>query len=192
MYGISKNPQNTSRQTRQQTDLDNILKVFSDAKVDINNSSIKDFFRLGKFNSKHDPKRPHPILITFLRSTDASKVLSNKCLFPSPTYNKPDLTVEEQAKELALLKERWALITQKINRKRIKIRNTSIYLDNNLYGHLEGITFHLDSTSLNVSDATIPNISDSAQEDHTTVTDNTHDGHSIWKFHPLTVSLLID
>ena len=34
------------RQTHQQTDLYNILKVFSDAKVNINNSSIKDFFTL--------------------------------------------------------------------------------------------------------------------------------------------------
>ena len=38
--------QNTSRQTRQLTDLDNILKVLSDAKIGIDNSSIKDFFVL--------------------------------------------------------------------------------------------------------------------------------------------------
>ena len=61
MYGISKCPQNSSRQTCQQTDLDNILKVFSDAEVDIDNSSIKDFFRLGKFNLKCNPKCSHPI-----------------------------------------------------------------------------------------------------------------------------------
>ena len=170
MYGISECPQNTSRQTRQLTDLENILKVFSDAQIGIDNSSIKDFFRLGKFNSKRDSKRPRPILIKFLRSADASKVLSNRGLFPSPTYIKPDLTVDERAKDLVLLKERWALITQKIDRKRIKIRNKSIYLDDNLYGHLEGTTFHLNSTTHNVSD--------SAQEDHTTVIDNTHDRRS--------------
>ena len=73
----------------------------------------------------------------------------------------------ERAKDSVLLKERWALITQKIDHKRIKIRNKSIYLDNNLYGHLEGTTFYLDSTTHNVSD--------SVQEDHTTVIDNTHD-----------------
>ena len=62
MYNISNCPQNSSRQTCQQTDLDNILKVFSDAEVDIDNSSIKDFFCLGKFNSKHNPKCSHPII----------------------------------------------------------------------------------------------------------------------------------
>ena len=169
MYGINEYPQNTSRQTRQLTDLENILKVFSDAQIGIDNSSIKDFFRLGKFNSKRDSKRPRPILIKFLRSADASKVLSNRGLFPSPTYIKPDLTVDERAKDLVLLKERWALITQKIDHKRIKIRNKSIYLDDNLYGHLEGTTFHLDSAT---------HVSDSAQEDHTTAIDNTQDRRS--------------
>ena len=46
----------------------------------------------------------------FLRSTDASKVHSNSGLFPSLTYIKPDLIVDEQAKDSILLKERWALI----------------------------------------------------------------------------------
>ena len=46
MYGIRECPQNTSRQTRQLTDLENILKVFSDAQIGIDNSSIKDFFVL--------------------------------------------------------------------------------------------------------------------------------------------------
>ena len=95
MYSISEYPQNTSRQTCQLTDLDNILKVFLDAKIGIDNSSIKDFFHLGKFNSKRDSKHPHPTLIKILRSADASKVLSNRHLFPSPTYIKPDLTVNE-------------------------------------------------------------------------------------------------
>ena len=43
MYGISECPQNTSRQAHQQTDVDNIVKVFSYAAVDIDNSSIKEF-----------------------------------------------------------------------------------------------------------------------------------------------------
>ena len=43
MYGISEGPQNISRQIHQQTDLDNILEVFSKTEVDIDNSSVKDF-----------------------------------------------------------------------------------------------------------------------------------------------------
>ena len=44
MVLASECPQNTSGQTRQLTDLDSILKVFSGAKIGIDNSSIKDFF----------------------------------------------------------------------------------------------------------------------------------------------------
>ena len=46
MYGISECLQNLSRQTRQQTDLDSILKVFSDTEVGTDYSSIKHFFVL--------------------------------------------------------------------------------------------------------------------------------------------------
>ena len=46
MYGISEGPQNIYRQIHQQTDLDNILEVFSKTEVDIEYSSVKYFFIL--------------------------------------------------------------------------------------------------------------------------------------------------
>ena len=58
--------------------------------------------------------------------TDAAKVLSSRSSFLSPTFIRPDQTPDEWAEESILLKERWSLITQNIDCKRIKIRNTSI------------------------------------------------------------------
>ena len=103
MYGINECPQNTSKVIRQQSDLDNIMKVFAMANVEIESSSIKDFHRLGKFKPNHINNRPRPILIKFLRSTDAAKVLSSRSSFP---FIKPDQTPDEWAKDLILLKER--------------------------------------------------------------------------------------
>ena len=95
-------------------------------------SSIRDCFRLGKYKP-HAP-RPRPILIKFLRSTEATMALSKVGLFKVPINIKPDLTREERDIESFLLKERWSLIQIGFERHRIKIRNKSIFIDNKLYG----------------------------------------------------------
>ena len=54
--------------------------------------SIKDCFRLGKFKS--DALCPRPILIRFLRSTEACAVLAKIASFQAPVQIRPDLTSE--------------------------------------------------------------------------------------------------
>ena len=54
-------------------------------------------------------------MVKFLRSTDVANILSNK------------------TKEQLLLKEHRSLIEKEVNRKEIKLRNHSIYIDDKLY-----------------------------------------------------------
>ena len=74
MYGIEESLPNTSKAERQLRDLENITSAFCNAALPIEASSIRDCFRLGKYKL-HAP-RPRPILIKFLRSTEATMALS--------------------------------------------------------------------------------------------------------------------
>jgi len=74
-------------------------------------------------------------------------VLSNRALFKFPINIKPDLSPEELATESALLKERRVLINQDVERKRIKMRNNTLNLDNKIYGKLNGTEFIRSATN---------------------------------------------
>ena len=104
------------------TDLQCIINAFAKAELSIETNSIRDCFRLGKF--KHDAQRPRPILIKFLRSNEATMVLSKIAAFQALVVIKPDLTPEERKIESFLLG---------FEKARIKIRNRSILVDVKLY-----------------------------------------------------------
>ena len=67
--------------------------------------------------------------------------LSKISLFKSPIAIKPDLSQEERNIENFLLKKRWSLTQLGIDKKRIKIRNKSILIDNKLYGQFKNSEF---------------------------------------------------
>ena len=73
-------------------------------------ASFKDFYRLEKFDKNNT--RPSPLLVKFLRSFDATLVLSNRKSLTSGISIKPDLTLQERKIENALLKERRKLTAQ--------------------------------------------------------------------------------
>ena len=98
-------------------------------KVEAN--SIKNCYRLGKFNPSRS--KPRPIMVKFLRSLDTSSILANKKLLASPIYIKPDMTPEEKAIESILLKERKALIEQGHERRSIQMYKNSLYLNNQFW-----------------------------------------------------------
>ena len=68
-------------------------------------------------------------------------VLSKISLFKSPIAIKPDLSQEESNIENFLLKEQWSNTQLGIDKKRIKIRNKSILIDNKLYGQFKNSEF---------------------------------------------------
>ena len=80
-------------------------------------------------------------MVKFLRSNDAEKVRHSS--FTSPIFAKPDLSPAALTQESVLLGARWDLIKQDIDRRRIKIKRNSIYLDNKLYGSYNNSQFQI-------------------------------------------------
>ena len=135
VYGLKENPSNTNRQERLQMDVKNVISSFSQLENPISESSIKDCYRLGKYNA--EANRPRPILVKFLRYTDVSNILYSKSKLSKPVYVKPDLSAEERAMESLLLKERRSLIEKGIGRQFIKIRNQSLFVFNKLHAKIQ-------------------------------------------------------
>jgi len=134
LYGIKECPPKTAKPIRLEQDLQSIVSTFDEAQLPINNNSVKDFFRLRKY--KPDAQRPRPILVKFLRSADASLALCKGSSFKAPIHIKPDLTAEERLKTIY-----WSLIQLGFERKRIKLRNKNIFIDNKLYGQYLNFEF---------------------------------------------------
>ena len=120
VYGIEESPPNTPRYKRSQHDLDKMCGAIPV----IDSTSIKDFFRLGKF--RVGQRHPRPILITFLWMSDVTTVLSNRDKLVSPIAVKPAMTAEKRNIESLLLHERWNLIQNGMDHKQIKIAFMSI------------------------------------------------------------------
>ena len=143
LYGIVESPPDTPRSDRQKHDLDQLLNVLSNIDASLTAASIRDFHRLGKF--KPSNTRPRPLLVKFLRTFEASIVLSKKDSLASSLQHvsiKRDMSLEERQIENALLKERRSLIDSGIERKFIKIRGNSLYVKNKLHGIVQGSQFH--------------------------------------------------
>ena len=85
VYGLEENPSNTNRQDRFQMDVKSVISAFSKLESPlIDENSIKDCYCLGKFNSQAN--KPRPVLVKFLRYTDASNILNNKSKLSKPVF----------------------------------------------------------------------------------------------------------
>lgn len=141
VYGIEESSSKLSKTNRTQSDLEKVVSILPN----VNSSSIKDLHRLGKF--KLAQERPRPIIVKFLRALDAKAVLSDHNNIPSSVLVKPDMSPERRNIESKLLKERYKLIQQGISRKSIKIRNTQLYVNNQLHGQVKDSVFQLASVT---------------------------------------------
>ena len=141
VYGIEESSSKLSKTNRTQSDLEKVVSILPN----VNSSSIKDLHRLGKF--KIAQERPRPIIVKFLRALDAKAVLSDHDNIPSSVLVKPDMSPERRNIESKLLKERYKLIQQGISRKSIKIRNTQLYVNNQLHGQVKDLVFQLASVT---------------------------------------------
>ena len=75
---------------------------------------------------------PRPILVSFNRAIDVSTLLSKTSSLPNGIQIKRDMTKDERLVESILVKERWALIQKKTERKSIKISGNKIFINNKL------------------------------------------------------------
>ena len=112
--------------------MEDITTVIQKLDPSIPCNSIRDFVRLGKYTKRNR----RPILVKLSCSCKVTGIPANhKKLADTPRVSiKPDMSKEERLTESALLKTHWELINSGTERKRIKIRGKSLYLDNNLHG----------------------------------------------------------
>lgn len=130
-HNVAESRTGTPRSQRQSQDLEKVVSICSTATDSIQADAVSDLFRLGKY--RKDQKRPRPILVKFIRSADARAILSNSRNVKSPSYIKPDLPLATRKRDSALLKVRWNLVQQGIDKGKIKIRKDSIYVNNVLH-----------------------------------------------------------
>ena len=76
LYGISEMPGDSSRPERMKHDLDTAVVTLNKLNKEINHSSIRDSFRLGKF--KQNQARPRPLLIKLNKAIDVITFLANR------------------------------------------------------------------------------------------------------------------
>lgn len=142
VHGVKESPPDTPRYQRQKQDLDESLAILNTLNNEINSYSVRDCFRLGKF--KKQTNRPRPIMVKLNRAVDVTTILSNRNLTPKGISVKPDLNQEERQRESLLLGERWRLIQSGVDKKLIKIRSSTIYVQGRKHGQVvnNSIQYH--------------------------------------------------
>ena len=128
LYGVNECPPGSPRSTRIESDTTSVVAVFSALDSTIQAHSIKECYRLGRFDPKRNNTKPRPILVHFVRMADVSSVLAKRGSLKKPYFIKPFMSTEQRKIESILLKERWNLIQLGISRTQIRIRNSNIYM----------------------------------------------------------------
>ena len=118
-----------------------MVSVFSALDRTIQSHSIKECYRLGRFNPKHGIIKPRPLLVRFVRMADVNCILSKRRNLSKPHYVKSDMTQEQCKLEAALLRERWNLIQSSVPRSQINIHNACIYVKKKLHGKVINYMF---------------------------------------------------
>ena len=127
MHGIPECEQGSTRASRQLEDLNKVVSAISTVVESIDENSIRDHFKLGKF--RPNAPKPRAVLVKLIHSCDVAKVLSMVSQVKRPIQIKPDLTRSQRSREAILLRERWKLIQQGVSRKSIRLRGyNSLYV----------------------------------------------------------------
>ena len=103
-------------------------------------SPIRDCQCLGKYNSSSN--RPRPILVTLNSTAQVSHIRAHRHSLPSHVSVKPDHSFSKR-KSRILLSERWKLIQAGSDRRSIKLKNSSLYLNGGLHGKVFNGTYSL-------------------------------------------------
>ena len=82
-YHINRSLLVRSRSEQTNSDLSQVSQILSSTDESFQSHSISDSFRLGKFSI--DRRRPRPILVKLLRSSDFPIFFRKEDLLPSPT-----------------------------------------------------------------------------------------------------------
>jgi hypothetical protein len=147
IYGIPECTQGTPRHERLVKDCEEVTSVLSSVNTNITTNSIRDCYRLGKYLSD----RTRPLMAKLSRTSDVNSIFSQRsklAQFPG-IYIKPDMTHQERTCHRILLKERWNLINSGVDKKTIKIKGSSLFVNNCKHGHISDSKFVLCPGPLN-------------------------------------------
>lgn len=112
---------------------DSELKEVNDILVYLQLSDLKvaDLRRVGKFVSIN---KQRPLLVKFTSIWDVRKIISKVKLLKNYHKHKifvtPDLSLSDREKEKAVLKARYILLTQRVDKSKLKIWNLKLFNDN--------------------------------------------------------------
>ena len=152
IHGIAELPSGISRHERTIQDTENVTNILEKITPSFSGSALRDCHRLGRFTKNQT--RPRPILAKLNRAVDVTNILSNRPNYPTNVNIKPDLSPEDRTCESKLLAERWRLIQSGIDKRSIKIRRPSIYVNGKLHGKVHNSVFiNADQVSMETEEA---------------------------------------
>ena len=133
-------------------DLTSVTNTLTSLDSIIGDYSIKDCHRLGKYSTH--TSHAWPILVKFNRASDVSRILYKRSCLSPPIIIKPDLTPEQRAQKVLLLKQRWQLMLSGISRKVIRIQGNKLYVNNCIHGQIINSEYCASPSSSDVAPAT--------------------------------------
>lgn len=152
VFGIEEFPSGTFRTTRLKGDFDKVSDIILTLEQGTgHSSSVRDCRRIGKYDGNSSKSRP--ILVQLNSTVDVAHILSLKKSQGSSISFRADLPPEVRKAEAVLLAERWKLIQSGTVRSAIKIRKSSIFVNNSLYGSVSGSVFSLSDLSHDLAPA---------------------------------------
>ena len=132
IYGIQESRKGSPKHIRAEEDLESVTTTLSNIDDAIDDYSIRDCIRLGKY--KENARSPRPILAKLFRPTDVSRLLSKRSKLQHPIVIKPDMTPTQRSQEAILLKQRWLLMQSGTPKQSIKIRKDKLFLNGRPHG----------------------------------------------------------
>ena len=141
MYGLNEPPKGSPRHECLSSDTNSACTIIKSICPEMNDHTICDCSRIGKYSED----RTRPLIVRFARSCDVATILSSRHKISRSehphVFLKPYMTITERKTESTLLKERRVLIDSGVERKLIKIRGNSIYINKTKVGSANEATF---------------------------------------------------
>ena len=134
LYRVKESPEGTPYHVWAEKDLEAAVEILHKILPSVSNDSIHDCVRIGKYS----PKKTRPLLVSFLRARDVRLILQRLSpeVLPSGIAIKPHMSATEMKVESILLGERWKNVQVGMEKSKIKIRGTKLFIDSHLVGEV--------------------------------------------------------
>ena len=131
VYGVIECDNDTNRHARLKHDTNKIALMISIIDSNIPGSYIPDYTRL----SRYSENICRPILAKISHTCEVSSIHSQRHKLKGSEFSvKADLSKEERKCDQLLMKQRWDLIQSGIRKESVKIRGSSMYVNNSRFG----------------------------------------------------------